>query len=263
MRDAWGLAALALLVDGFLGLTLQLPASAFLLALALNAASSSSAVETPPALIPHPSYLIPLFRWSLAVLLLAAAIPVARLQASDILVGRALAAVRANELARAEEALNKAIAAAPMHARAHFFKGNVLLMLGRPGEAVEPLTEALRRSSDPNIPYNLALAWLEQGDLAAARRWCAAALRLKPVFPEAFATLGFISRREGQSREAEGWLWRALEAAPGNPAVVRELGLLAAAAGRKAEARRLLEPLVRAYPDDAEVVKALRGLGAK
>ena len=105
-------------------------------------------------------------------------------------------------------------------------------MLGRAGEAVGPLTEALRRSSDPNIPYDLALAYLEQGDLAAARRWCSASLKLKPVFPEAFATLGFLSRREGHNKEAEEWLRRSLEDAPGNPAVERELGLLAAAGGR-------------------------------
>ena len=196
-------------------------------------------------------------------LLLAAAIPVARLQASDILVGRALAAVRVNELARAEAALEKAAAAAPMHARAHFFKGNVLLMQGRPGEAVAPLTEALRRSSDPNIPYDLALAYLEQDDLVSARRWCAAAIKLKPVFPEAFATIGFISRRQGQDTEAEGWLRRSLEAMPGNPAVERELGLIASGAGRKAEALSLLVPLARAYPDDEEVNKILRRLGAK
>ena len=261
LRDAWAASALALLVDGILGLTLQLPASAFLLALALNAAPASD-TETSPVPISRPASLVPFIRWSLAALLLAAALPLWRLQASDILVGRALAAVRANEPARAEESLQKAIAAAPMHARAHFFHGNVLLLLGRPVEAVQPLSEALRRSSDPNIPYDLALAYLEQGDLVAARRWCAASLKIKPVFPEAFATLGFISRREGQSKEAEGWLRRALEAAPGNPAVVRELGLLAAAAGRKAEARRLLEPLTRAWPDDEEVAKVLRGLGA-
>lgn len=135
-------------------------------------------------------------------------------------------------------------------------------MLGRPAEAVRPLEEALRRSSDPNIPYDLCLAYLEQEDLVPARRWCASSLKLKPVFPEAFATLGFISRREGQNKEAEDWLRRALEAAPGNPAVERELGLLAAAAGRKAEARRLLEPLARAWPDDEEVAKILRGLVA-
>ncbi|MEK7722336.1 MAG: O-antigen ligase family protein, partial [Elusimicrobiota bacterium] len=142
MRDAWAAAALALLVDGLLGLTLQLPASAFLLALALNAAPSSNAA---PALIPHPSSLIPVFRWSLAALLLAAVVPLWRLQVSDILIGRALAAVQAREPARAEEALRKAIVAAPMHSKASFFLGNVLIMLGRPGEAVPPLLEALRR----------------------------------------------------------------------------------------------------------------------
>lgn len=258
LNDAWGAVALAFLVDGFLGLTLQLPASAFLLALALNAAAAAEA-EPAPILPPAASSL----RWPLAALLVFASIPLWRLQASDILVGRALKAVQAQEPARAEESLQKAVSAAPMHARAHFFRGNVLIMQGRAAEAVQPLSEALRRSSDPNIPYDLCLAYLEQEDLVSARRWCASSLKLKPVFPEAFATLGFISRREGQKKEAEGWLRRSLEAAPGNPAVERELGLLAAEAGRKAEARTLLEPLARAWPDDEEVMKTLRGLGAR
>ena len=259
MRDALAAVALAFLVDGALGLTLQLPASSFLLALALN--SASSADPEPPA---DPSPSTPFLRWILAVLILAAAIPLWRLQASDILIGRALKAVQAQEPARAEEALQKAAAAAPMHARARFFQGNVLLMLGRPAEAVEPLSEAMRRSSDPNIPYDLCLAYLGQEDLVSARRWCSSSLKLKPVFPEAFATLGSISRREGQKKEAESWLRRSLETAPGNPAVVRELGLLLASEpGRKAEARALLEPLVRAWPDDEEAVKVLRGLGAR
>lgn len=258
MNDAWAAVALALLIDGLPGLTLQLPASAFLLALALNAAPAAEmgpAIELPPA--------ASRLRWPFVFLLVAAAVPLWRLQASDILVGRALKAVRSQEPARAEEALQKAVSSAPMHARAHFFLGNVLLMQGRSEEAVRSLSEALRRSSDPNIPYDLCLAYLEQKDLVSARRWCASSLKLKPVFPEAFATLGFISRREGQRKEAESWLKRSLEAAPGNPAVARELGLLAAEAGRKTEARDLLEPLARAWPDDEEVVKTLRGLGAR
>lgn len=194
LRDAWAAAVLTLLVDGFLGLTLQLPASAFLLALALNAAAAPPADETAPA---PPARC---WRWALAALVLASALPLWRLQASDLLVGRAMTAVQTKNMARAEAALRKAVAAAPMHARAHFFQGNALLLLGEAEEAVPPLLEAMRRSSDPNIPYDIGLAYLEQGDLTAARRWCTAALRLKPLFPEAIATLDFISRREGRDR---------------------------------------------------------------
>lgn len=257
LQDAWAAAALALLVDGFLGMTLQLPASAFLLALALNASAAppaSAAAPAPPARA---------WRWALAALVMVAALPLGRLQASDIMVARAMAAVQTKNLERAKESLRKAAAIAPMHARAHFFQGNALLLLGEAGAAVPPLLEALRRSSDPNIPYNLGLASLEQGNSTAAKRWCAESLRLKPDFPEVFATLGFISRREGRNKEAETWLWRALHAAPGNPAIERELGLLYRQSGNKRRARRLLGPLARVYPDDEEVAQALRELAVK
>lgn len=263
LRDCWAFSALALLLDGMFSLTLQMPASAFLLALALNAASAPRGKGI--VQIGERAADLPMRRriaWGLAAALLAA-VPASRLvlrQASEVQIGRAVGFAARQDFPAAEQALRTAVRWSPDNGRSRFFQGNALLLMGEADAALVSFEGALARDSDPNIPYDLALAHLELGDLAAARRWCAHTLRLKPVFPELFGTLGFISRKEGRMEEAERWLVRSLEAVQGNPAVMKELGLLYAQTGRDRDAATLLAAVAKVYPQDAETARALRGV---
>lgn len=265
LRDCWAYSALALLVDGTLSLTLQLPASAFLLALGLGAASGAETPAGGSAAAPTRGAgalsLRPRLAACSAALLLA--LPIAsRLvlrQASEVQVGWAMAFIARQDPVSAEAALRKAVEWSPANGRASFFQGNALLLLGEPEAAARSLERAMRLDPDPNVPYDLALAHLERGDSSGARRWCAFALRLKPVFPELFATLGYLSRKEGKPKEAETWLVRSLEAAE-DPAVMKELGLLYRETGRKRDAAALLSEVARRYPQDEETLQALREL---
>lgn len=263
LRDAWACAALALLVDGLLGLTLQLPASALLLALALASASAPAPVEAPAAPGRADDRRSPLRLAAAVAATLLLILGAARLwlrQAAEIAVGRAMTAVFRQDLAAGERELRRAAALSPSDGRAQFFLGNVLLLSGRPDAAASRLEAAAVLLSDPNVSYDLGLSSLGRGDDAAARRWTLAALRLKPAFPEALATLGDLSQRQGRLTEAEAWFRRSLVLAPGNPAVVRELGLLCARLGRRKEAIDLLVQVNRLFPDDAAVAAEIRAL---
>lgn len=260
LRDAWACAALALLADGLSGLPLQLPASALLFALALAAASYPRSDAGGEAASSRSR------RARLAVSILASSALVAlpaRLwlrQAAELSIARAMRAVARMELPAAVAELRRAVVLAPDSGKAQFFLGNALLLSGQPDLAAPRLETALALVSDPNIPYDLGLACLERGDSAGAQRWMLSALRLKPDFPEAWATLGDLARRLGRLEEAEARFQRSLALSPGNAGVVRELGLLYVRMGRRPQAVELLSRINQAYPDDAEVAAALRML---
>ncbi len=259
LRDCWAFSALALLVDGLFSPALQMPASAFLLALGLNAAAGGNPrTEEKSAGLPPRRRIALVLAAALAALW--AGTRLVLWQASEVQIGRAMGHIARRDPASAEQSLRKGLEWFPANGRARFFQGNALLLLGEADAAAASFEEAMRRDSDPNIPYDLALARLELGDMTGARRWCAYALRLKPVFPEIFGTLGFISRREGKRQEAEGWLVRSLEAADGNPGVMKELGLLYRQTGRRRDAAALLAEVARIYPQDEETALALRDL---
>lgn len=81
--------------------------------------------------------------------------------------------------------------------------GPILLKTGRPGEALAALQEAREASAgDPKIETNLAVWYLEAGDLARAHGLASDAVRRSPQDGFARNILGVILLREGDARAA-------------------------------------------------------------
>jgi O-antigen ligase/Tfp pilus assembly protein PilF len=267
LRACWAAAALAIAVDSLLNVTIQLPASLYLLALAGAGAGGAPAESDRRWPLPGPA------RW-VAVAAVAPALAGLLLliwwrTQAELAVGQAWRLAAGGAPVEAERFIDRAVDLAPWYGRAHFFQGNVRLLLGNPAGAEASLRRSLRLQMDPNAVYDIALAALQRGDLPAARKSCVEALRFKPRFPEALATLGDLERREGRLEEARVFFERSLEAAGlGEEAgarylAARELGILESRAGRFARAVELLGPVVHAFPDDVEAAEALRRSAAK
>lgn len=162
------------------------------------------------------------------------------------LLGASLVALR--EPADALDVLDRAVAAAPRHARAWEERGRALLQLRRPEEAVASLQRAL--DLDPGS--------------AATRRRLAQALLAEGRGEDADTLLGrdfeegpagrllleaAAHQRGGRVRESEPLLRRVLEMRPADVNALRMLARVAEEAERPAEAERLLRKVLSIAPD--------------
>lgn len=75
-------------------------------------------------------------------------------------------------------AIRQALADDPLEVRAHQAEGSILLLLGRPAEAIASYQRALAIQPGPELYLALGLAQLRSGDRAAARRFFAFAVVL-------------------------------------------------------------------------------------
>ena len=93
--------------------------------------------------------------------------------------------------------------------------GNQLLEQGKPAEAVQVLTEAMRLNpEDEDVHYNLGLALARLGKLEEAIREYREALRIFPDYAEAHNNLGNVLMRAGQTDEAITHLERSIKIMP-------------------------------------------------
>ena len=92
--------------------------------------------------------------------------------------------------------------------------GYALIMLKRAGEAVEILESAARRSHDPELDTQLAIALQQCGRTADAIHWLKRAIKRKSPQPSAFFELGFILNSQYRYSEAVDVLRKGVETAP-------------------------------------------------
>lgn len=114
---------------------------------------------------------------------------------------------------------------------------------GRQADALQLLTEAVALDADdPELRFRLALAQVEAGDPAAARRTLGEVVARHPTFLRAWYNLGLLESRDGGGAGVQS-LRRAVELAPADPEVRYALAAVLAAtdpAAARAEARRVL-----------------------
>ncbi|HXV01386.1 MAG TPA: tetratricopeptide repeat protein [Caulobacteraceae bacterium] len=101
--------------------------------------------------------------------------------------------------------------------------GSVLILQGRPGEAIDPLQKAARRDGDPAIETQLAQALAEAGRGEEALTTLRLAVTRRPAHPPAFQQLGDRLGELGRYEEAREVFDAGLAVAP--DAVVLMIGL--------------------------------------
>jgi Tfp pilus assembly protein PilF len=135
--------------------------------------------------------------------------------------------------------------------------GRALLMQNRAAEAIVPLQRAARRSSDPAIETELAIA------LAAASRRDEALDQLRrttarrPPFPQAFVEHGALLAKTGQLEEAVAVLESGLALTPEVVDLRMELGFVHLKRNDRATARALFLQVLAAAPERYDVLPAL------
>jgi tetratricopeptide (TPR) repeat protein len=172
----------------------------------------------------------------------------AGLLASRVLFG--LSDSRAANLARADQLIDRALAASPRYALAHEVKGQVLSARNQWDEAIPEYETAL--ASNPNLLGALnSLGWckLYAGSIEEVIPLVEQAIRRSPRDPHLgtwYSTIGNAHLLQSQSDEAIRWLEKARSAAPAKPfnhtalaAAYALSGDLNHAAAALAEARRL------------------------
>ncbi len=144
--------------------------------------------------------------------------------------------------------------------------GVVLIHEGRLEEAIEVLRASARDvlNRSPHLAWgNLGLAYLEQGDLAAAERALQQAVRMQPRFCVGYFRLGRLREAQHRLEEAEEAFTRALEADEScmqrYQEAWRRRGAVRARLGRREEAIQDLERCVEIDPR-SEHGKACRRL---
>lgn len=154
---------------------------------------------------------------------------------------------------RADEALeqfNQVLAQAPKHMESLVNIGGIHLSRGDAGEALKAFTKALSVWDVPMVRANLAVAYLQLGQLEQGVDQLKRALEVNPHMPDALTNLGSAYIRLGQLDLAAEVSRQALELAPdfamahNNLAVVlQEQGDTAAAAEHASRAVELGYPV--------------------
>ena len=175
---------------------------------------------------------------------------------------------RANyNLGREREATGKLIEAARLYrasvavwpsAWAYNNLGNVLLRMGKDGEAIAAYKGALVRNYDHAPTHaNLGVALEKGGDFDGARRANLEALKYDPKLAAAHYNLARLAMVEGDLEEAEGRLKRTLEIEPGHLLANIRMGRLLAETGRKDEARAWLKKALEIDPANERARRAI------
>jgi tetratricopeptide (TPR) repeat protein len=124
----------------------------------------------------------------------------------------------------AERAARAVLGRHPQHPGALHLLGLALLIQRRAREAVEPLAEAARETTDPLLETHYALALRDVGRKDDAIAWLKRAISRGPVFAPAFHELGLIFCALRRYDEAEAVLKRGIALAPSVAELSVELG---------------------------------------
>ncbi len=155
----------------------------------------------------------------------------------------------------------EATGVAPDHARGWLNLGIVLALRLEPGKAIEAYDRALALEPD-NAPahYNRGLALSNAGSARLAESSLAAAIRHRPIFPDAYVALAHVLELQGRNAEAIDALNTALRQAPEHPGYLLNLGLLLQKAGRLDEAELTLRTACEKHAAFGAAMHALAGV---
>lgn len=122
-----------------------------------------------------------------------------------------------------------------------------------------PLLAAAENLQDPILFYHAGRQLERAGDAAQAAKAYARATVLDPLMGRAFASLGVLFARSGDSERAIGALTRARSAGERGTMVIKALATLFLERGRLDDAIPLLEQILVRAPDDASATRNLAG----
>jgi tetratricopeptide (TPR) repeat protein len=133
---------------------------------------------------------------------------------------------------------------------AHDHLGVVLASQGKPGEAIDQYSQALRVNPKYALGhYNLGCALASQGRLNEAIQQYDQAVQLQPDFTQAHYNLGCTLASQGRFVEAIEQYQQALRLKPDDPEIHNNLGTALASSGKLSEAIDQFKEAVRLRPD--------------
>jgi TolB-like protein/tetratricopeptide (TPR) repeat protein len=153
----------------------------------------------------------------------------------------------------AEAGFERAIAIRPCFARAHRSRARFLSSQGRTDEALEATRRAIEL--DPTsalMMQGAAQRFYEARQYERAAGMARIAIRLDPLYPFSYATLGFILLEQGGSREAIEQFRKMISISGGDSAASAALAYAYGRAGRLKEARATADELLRRGPPNHE-----------
>jgi tetratricopeptide (TPR) repeat protein len=173
--------------------------------------------------------------------------------------------VRRNHDYRSEYSIwSDTVAKAPDNARARVNLAEILLLEGRPAEALPHATAAVQlQPNDAEAQMNLAAALAQTGRPHEALPYAVEAVRLQSDYLRAQSNLGAVLAMLGRLPEAIAHFERALQLSPGPAEAVglhNNLGHALALTGRPAEAVGQFERVLQLQPDHAGARHALAAL---
>jgi protein O-GlcNAc transferase len=173
---------------------------------------------------------------------------------------------REGHLDAALRCYDEAIALAPTFARAHFYRGNVLLDQGRADQALPSYQQAACLKPDSAAThYNLGNAHLQLGELDASSLALRTAVSLKPDFLDAQISLGLVMEKLGRHEEARACWARAAELDPASASTHFRIGVCLLEVGQAEQAIASFRRALALQPDHVEALHqeglALQSLG--
>jgi Flp pilus assembly protein TadD len=159
----------------------------------------------------------------------------------------------AQEFGLLEQKANEAIRRWPRHSLGWKALGNLLLMQGRPVDAMEPLLNSVKLApNDAQAQHNLGSAFLELGRFGEAEARYRQALAIKPEYAQAHSNLGIVFLKLGRFEEAEASYRRALKIKPDFAEAHNNLGNALKELKRFEEAESCYQQALVLKPDFAE-----------
>jgi tetratricopeptide (TPR) repeat protein len=135
--------------------------------------------------------------------------------------------------------------------------GRALLMQNRAAEAIDPLQRAARRTADPAVETELAMALASLGRRDEALDQLRQTTARQPVFPPAFLEHGGLLARIGRFDDAIAVLERGLALAPDALDLRIELGFVHLKRNDRGTARAKFLEVRAAAPERYDVLPAL------
>jgi tetratricopeptide (TPR) repeat protein len=128
----------------------------------------------------------------------------------DALIDEGVGLMKAHEYVHALEDFDKAVEANPQNAKAHFFRGNALYVLGKKEDAIAAFDRAISLAPDVPQPYfNKGNALATLGRNEDALKAFDAAISKDPQYVKAYSNKALVLQRLGRFGEAKAVLEKA------------------------------------------------------